>query len=159
MAKLPKIHPFLWFDKEAEEAMTLYTSIFPNSKELSIARYPDSMPGMGGKVMTANFELNGLRVTALNAGPQFKFNEAISLYVETEDQAETDRYWNALIADGGEESMCGWLKDKFGLSWQIIPEALPRLMGNQDRATADRVVQAMLKMKKIIVADLEKAAA
>lgn len=156
-----RIHPFLWFDTQAEEAAKLYTSIFPNSRIKSTVTYPDASPGAasGSTVMTVDFEIDGLPVTALNAGPHFKFNEAISLYVETKDQAETDRYWNALIADGGEESQCGWLKDKFGLSWQIVPEALPRLMSDKDRAKADRVMQAMLKMKKIVVADLEQAAA
>jgi predicted 3-demethylubiquinone-9 3-methyltransferase (glyoxalase superfamily) len=156
MAKLSKIHTFLWFDKEAEEAMELYTSIFRNSKKGTVSRYPASM---GGGVMTAEFEIDGFRLTALNAGPQFKFNEAISLYVDCEDQAEVDDYWHRLTADGGEESQCGWLKDKFGLSWQIIPRRLPELMSDKDRAKADRVMQAMLKMKKIVVADLEKAAA
>jgi predicted 3-demethylubiquinone-9 3-methyltransferase (glyoxalase superfamily) len=151
-----KIHPFLWFDREAEEAAKLYTSIFPNSKIRNTAHYPDSVPGVGGQVMTVDFEIDGLPVTALNAGPHFKFNEAISLYVETRDQAETDRYWNALIADGGEESQCGWLKDKFGLSWQIVPEALPRLMQGP---RGSKVTEAMMKMQKIIVVDLEKAAA
>jgi predicted 3-demethylubiquinone-9 3-methyltransferase (glyoxalase superfamily) len=151
-----KIHPFLWFDTQAEEAAKLYTSIFPNSKVKNTAHYPDSMPGVGGKVLTVDFEIDGLPVTALNAGPHFKFNEAISLYVETKDQAETDKYWNALIANGGEESQCGWLKDKFGLSWQIVPEALPRLMQGPK---GGKVTEAMMKMHKIIVADLEKAAA
>jgi predicted 3-demethylubiquinone-9 3-methyltransferase (glyoxalase superfamily) len=151
------IHPFLWFDTQAEEAATLYTSLFPNSKVLAVAKYPDGAGEMSGKVMTVDFEIAGQRVTALNAGPHFKFNEAISLYVETADQAETDKYWNALIADGGEESQCGWLKDRYGLSWQIVPEALPRLMGDKDRAKGSRVMQAMMQMKKIVVADLEKA--
>ena len=156
-----KIHPFLWFDKEAEEAAKLYTSIFPNSRIKATVTYPDASPGAksGSTVMTVDFEIDGLPVTALNAGPHFKFNEAISLYVETKDQAETDKYWNALIADGGEESQCGWLKDKFGLSWQIVPEALPRLMSDKDQGKASRVMQAMMTMRKIIVADLEKAAA
>ncbi len=153
---MPKIHTFLWFDKEAEEAMNLYCSIFKNSKKLNVARYPDSM---GGGVMTADFEIEGYGITALNAGPQFKFNEAISLYVDCKDQAEVDHYWTALTADGGEPGNCGWLKDKFGLSWQIIPSRLPELMTDKDRAKADRVTQAMLKMHKIVVADLEKAAA
>jgi predicted 3-demethylubiquinone-9 3-methyltransferase (glyoxalase superfamily) len=153
---MPKIHTFLWFDKEADEAMNLYCSIFKNSKKLGVARYPDSM---GGGVMTADFEIDGYRITALNAGPQFKFNEAISLYVETKDQAETDYYWDALTANGGEESNCGWLKDRFGLSWQIIPSRLPELMTDKDRDRANRATQAMLKMVKIVVADLEKAAA
>jgi predicted 3-demethylubiquinone-9 3-methyltransferase (glyoxalase superfamily) len=158
MAKA-KIHPFLWFDSEAEDAMNLYCSVFRDSKPGAVSRYPDSMPGMGGKVMTVEFEIEGLHITALNAGPQFRFNEAISLYVDCEDQAEVDRYWNALIADGGEESMCGWLKDRFGLSWQIIPRRLTELMNSPDRDTANRTVQAMLQMRKIVVADLENAAA
>ncbi len=153
---MPKIHTFLWFDKEAEEAMNLYCSIFKNSKKLSVDRYPQSM---GGGVMTASFEIEGYRITALNAGPQFKFNEAISLYVDCKDQAEVDHYWTALTADGGEPGNCGWLKDRFGLSWQIIPSRLPELMTDKDRAKADRVTQAMLKMHKIVVADLEEAAA
>jgi predicted 3-demethylubiquinone-9 3-methyltransferase (glyoxalase superfamily) len=150
---MPTIHTFLWFDKEAEEAMNHYCSIFKNSKKGSVSRYPAAM---GGNVMTADFEIEGYHITALNAGPHFKFNEAISIYVETKDQAETDYYWNALIANGGEESQCGWLKDKFGLSWQIIPEALPRLMNGPKGGP---VTEAMMKMKKIVVADLEKAAA
>ena len=114
---------------------------------------------MGSGVITADFELEGYRITALNAGPQFKFNEAISLYVDCKDQEEVDYYWNALTADGGEESYCGWLKDKYGLSWQIVPSRLPELMQDKNRARADRVAQAMLKMRKIVVADLEEAAA
>lgn len=155
----PKIHPFLWFDSEAEEAMNFYCSIFRNSKKGGVSRYPEATPGMGGKVMTAEFVLEGLHITALNAGPQFKFNEAISLFVDCDDQAEVDYYWNALTADGGEESMCGWLKDKFGLSWQIVPRRLMELMSDKDRGRANRAVEAMLKMRKIVVADLEKAVA
>jgi predicted 3-demethylubiquinone-9 3-methyltransferase (glyoxalase superfamily) len=153
---MPKIHTFLWFGKEAEEAMNHYCSIFKNSKKHGVDHYPESM---GGGVITANFELEGYRITALNAGPQFKFNEAISLYVDCKDQAEVDYYWNALTANGGEPGNCGWLKDRFGLSWQIIPSRLPELMTDKDRAKADRVTQAMLTMHKIVVADLEKAAA
>jgi predicted 3-demethylubiquinone-9 3-methyltransferase (glyoxalase superfamily) len=151
-----KIHTFLWFDKEAEEAMDLYCSIFRNSRKLGVTRYPEAM---GGGVMTADFEIEGYRITALNAGPQFKFNEAISLYVDCKNQEEVDYYWNALTADGGEESNCGWLKDRFGLSWQIIPSRLPELMTGKNRDRASRATQAMLKMHKIVVADLEKAAA
>ncbi|HHY50397.1 MAG TPA: VOC family protein [Alphaproteobacteria bacterium] len=153
---MPKLSTFLWFDNQAEEAMNFYCSIFPNSRAGAVSRYPESM---GGGVLTADFEIEGYHITALNGGPQFQPSEAFSIYVETRDQEETDRYWNALLADGGEESMCGWLKDKFGVSWQIIPEALPRLMQDEDRARAARVSEAMLKMRKIIVADLEKAAA
>ena len=155
----PKIHPFLWFDTQAEEAMNFYCGVFDNATIGTVNRYPESMPGMGGKVMTAEFDIEGLHITALNAGPQFKFNEAISLYVDCADQAEVDRYWHALIADGGEESMCGWLKDRFGLSWQIVPRQLTELMSDPDREKANRTVQAMLQMRKIVVADLEKAAA
>ncbi len=157
---LPRIHPFLWFDTQAEEAMDLYCSVFRNSKKGKVTRYPDSTPGgLGGKVMTAEFDIEGLHITALNAGPQFKFTEAISLYVDCKDQAEVDYYWNALTADGGEESMCGWLKDKFGLSWQIVPRRLVELISDKDSGKSSRATQAMLQMKKIVVADLEKAAA
>lgn len=153
-----KIHPFLWFETEAEEAMNYYCSVFKDAKKGKVTRFPDAVPGMGGKVVTAEFELFGQRFTALNGKDASRpFSEAISLYVDCEDQAEVDRYWNALTADGGAESMCGWLKDKYGVSWQIIPKALPRLMSDTDRGKADRVMQAMLQMKKIVVADLEKA--
>ena len=115
------------------------------------------MPDMKGKVLAMNFELEGQKYMAINGGPNFPFTEAISLFVSCEDQAEVDRYWTALTADGGKESQCGWLKDRFGLSWQIIPAALPRLLGGPDRASAQRAMQAMLKMKKIDVAGLETA--
>lgn len=154
---MSKIHPFLWFDTEAEEAMNFYCSVFKDAKKGNVTRYPDAVPGLGGKVMVAEFELFGLPFTALNGSERRQFTEAVSFYVDCEDQAEVDRYWNALTADGGEESMCGWLKDKYGVSWQIIPKALPRLMGDKDREKANRVVEAMLKMRKIVVADLEKA--
>ncbi len=153
-----KITPFLWFDNNAEEAIKFYTSLFKDSKITSITKYPDSVPGMGGKVLNAMFELNGQQFMALDGGPMYKFNESFSIYVNCEDQAEVDHLWNKLIADGGEESQCGWLKDKYGLSWQIIPKALGELMGNPDPEKANRVMQCMLKMKKIVVADLEKAA-
>ena len=146
-----KITPFLWFDTQAEEAMNLYVSIFKNSKVLGVT------PGPNGIAQSVNFVLDGQEFIGLNAGPQFKFNESISFLVNCEDQAEVDEYWYKLIADGGEESMCGWLKDKYGLSWQIIPKQLNELMGDPDPVKAQRVVQAMLKMQKIIVADLQKA--
>ena len=146
-----KITPFLWFDDNAGEAMNYYVSIFPNSKVLSSQMMPD------GKVMGVSFVLDGQEFMGMNAGPTFKFNEAISFYVNCEDQAEVDLYWDKLIADGGEESKCGWLKDKFGLSWQIIPKQLGELMGDPDPIKAKRVMDAMLKMQKIIIADLEKA--
>jgi predicted 3-demethylubiquinone-9 3-methyltransferase (glyoxalase superfamily) len=148
---MKKITPFLWFDTQAEEAMNFYVSIFKNSKAGEISRGPD------GTAFTVNFQLDGQDFMALNAGPHHKFNEAISMFVSCEDQAEVDYYWNKLIADGGEESMCGWLKDKYGLSWQIIPKQLGELMGDADPAKAQSVTQAMLQMKKIVVADLQKA--
>lgn len=156
---MQKIHPFLWFDTEAEEAMNLYCSVFRNSKPGSVTRYPEGSPGdMAGKVMTAEFELEGMHVTALNAGPQCKFTEAVSFFVDCADQTEVDHYWQKLTENGGEESMCGWLKDRFGMSWQIVPRRLTELMSDPDKAKAGRVTQAMLQMRKIVIADLEKAA-
>ena len=146
-----KITPFLWFDSQAEEAMNLYVSIFKNSKVNNVSHGPD------GKVFSISFNLNGQEFMGMNAGPHHKFNEAVSFYVDCKDQAEVDEYWNKLIADGGQESQCGWLKDKFGVSWQIIPKQLGELMGDPDPEKAQRTVQAMLKMQKIIVADLQKA--
>lgn len=148
---MKKITPFLWFDTQAEEAMNFYVSLFKNSKVNNISRGPD------GRAFIVSFELDGQEFMALNAGPEFKFNESISMYVDCEDQAEVDYFWNALTADGGEESMCGWLKDKYGLSWQIVPKQLGRLMGAPDPEKSKRVTDAMLKMQKIIVADLQKA--
>src|SRR5512139_111876 len=148
---MKKITPFLWFDTQAEEAMNLYTSVFKNSKILGVNRGPD------GKVQSVNFEIEGQEITGFNAGPQFKFNESISFFVDCKDQAEVDYLWNKLTADGGEESQCGWLKDKFGLSWQIVPAALSRYLSDPDPVKAQRVMQAMLKMRKIVVADLEQA--
>ena len=148
---MKKITPFLWFDAQAEEAMNFYVSLFKNSKVINVSRGPD------GKAFSVAFELDGQEFLGLNAGPQFKFNEAVSMFVNCEDQSEVDHFWNALIADGGEESMCGWLKDKYGLSWQIIPKQLGELMGDPDREKSGRVMQAMLKMKKIIIEDLQQA--
>jgi len=138
------------YNVKAEEAMNYYISIFKNSKVLGVTRGND-------KVQAVDFELEGQRFIAYNAGPEFKFNEAISFFVDCKDQEEVDELWNKLTADGGQESMCGWLKDKYGLFWQIIPSILDKLMRDPDPVKAQRVVQAMLKMKKIIVADLEKA--
>ena len=152
------ITPFLWFDTQAEEAAKLYTSIFPNSRILDITRYGEAGPGPKGSVMTVSFELNGQRFTALNGGPLFKFTEAISFVVNVESQQQVDALWNRLTADGGEESQCGWLKDRFGLSWQITPNALMRLLADPDRAKSQRVMQAMLGMKKIDIGGLERAA-
>ena len=149
---MQKITPFLWYDNNAEEAANFYTSIFKNSKIVS------KMPGPDGKLLGATFILDGQEFQALNGGPMFKFTEAISLFVKCETQKEIDYFWEKFTADGGQESMCGWLKDKFGLSWQIIPPILGELLGDKDRAKAGRVMQAMMKMKKIIIADLQKAA-
>ena len=148
---MQKITPFLWFDSNAEEAMNFYISVFKNSKIIS------TMPGPNGTVMGVSFELDGAEFKAMNAGPRFKFNESISFFVNADTQEEIDHYWECLTADGGEESMCGWLKDKFGLSWQIVPPILGRLLGDPDREKAGRVMQAMMKMKKIIIADLQNA--
>ena len=153
---MQKITPFLWFDGQAEEAAKFYVSLLPNSKILSTTRYGDAGPGPKGQVMTVSFDLAGTRFTALNGGPQFKFNESISFVVNCETQAEIDTLWKKLI-DGGKPSQCGWLKDRFGLSWQIIPTRLPELLQDKDPAKAKRVMEAMLKMTKIELADLEGA--
>jgi predicted 3-demethylubiquinone-9 3-methyltransferase (glyoxalase superfamily) len=155
---MQKITPFLWFDNNAEEAVNLYTSVFKDSKILQTSRYSDAGPGPKGSVMTVSFQLFGLTFTALNAGPHFKFNESISFVVNCENQEEVDYYWNSLTKDGGSESQCGWLKDKFGLSWQIVPTILTKLFANPDPAKSKRVMEVMLKMKKMIIADLENAA-
>jgi len=152
-----KITPFLWFDTRAEEAAQFYTSIFKNSKILHVSRYGDAGPGPKGSVMVVNFQLAGQEFTALNGGPRFTFSEAFSFVVNCENQNEIDEYWSKLTADGGQESMCGWLKDKFGFSWQIVPVQLSKLLGDKDRERAGRVMQAMLKMKKIDIATLERA--
>jgi len=148
---MKKITPFLWFDTQAEEAMNFYVSVFKNAKVLGVT------PGPNGIAQSVNFELEGQEFVGFNAGPQFKFNKSISFFVDCKDQGEVDYFWETLIADGGEESMCGWLKDKYGLSWQIIPSALGELMSDPDPEKAKRVVDAMLKMHKIIVSDLERA--
>jgi predicted 3-demethylubiquinone-9 3-methyltransferase (glyoxalase superfamily) len=146
-----KITPFLWFDGNAEAATNFYLSIFKNSKLLSV------MPGPGGKAMGTTFEIEGQKFHTLNGGPQYKFTPAISLFVNCETQEEVDELWNKLTADGGKPSRCGWLIDKFGLSWQIIPTALPRLLGDKDPVKAGRVMQAMLKMDKIDIKGLQQA--
>jgi predicted 3-demethylubiquinone-9 3-methyltransferase (glyoxalase superfamily) len=155
---MKKITPCLWFDTEGEEAAEFYTSVFPNSKIGEISRYGSAGPRPEGTVMTVSFELDGQEFVALNGGPDFTFNEAVSFQVACEDQDEVDSYWSAL-AEGGEEGPCGWLKDKFGLSWQIIPKRLPELLGDPDPERAQRVMAAMLTMKKIEVDKLERAAA
>jgi len=154
---MQKITPFLWFDGKAEEAIKLYTSVFKNSKIININYWGEGSPFPKGQVMTGTFELDGQQFYAFDAGPQFKFTEATSFYVNCETQEEIDHFWNKLTADGGQESMCGWLKDKFGISWQIIPPILPKMLGDKDPGKAGRAMQAMMKMKKIIIADLEKA--
>jgi len=153
-----KITPCLWFDTEGEEAAEFYTSVFPNSRILDVARYGEAGPRTAGTVMTVSFELDGKQFVALNGGPDFTFNEAISFQVSCEGQEEVDAYWSKL-SDGGEEGPCGWLKDRFGVSWQIVPTALPRLLADPDRERAQRAMAAMLKMKKIEIAELERAAA
>ncbi len=154
---MQKITTFLWFNDNAEEAVNLYTSIFKNSKILETARYGDAGPGPKGSVMTMRFQLEGQEFVALNGGPIFHFTEAISLYVNCETQQEVDALWNKLIANGGQESRCGWLKDKFGLSWQIIPSALTRMITDKDPAKSRRAMQAMLTMAKIDIAKLDAA--
>ena len=152
-----KIVPCLWFDDRIEEAAKFYTSVFPDAKITHTSRYGDAGPLPKGKVLTMMFELAGQEFMGLNGGPQFKFSEAISFFVRCETQKEVDHYWTKLTADGGAESMCGWLKDKFGLSWQIVPNALPRYLTDKDAKKAERVMQAMLQMKKIDIAALDRA--
>jgi len=151
-----KITPFLWFDHQAEEAATFYVSIVKNSKIVSVARYGDAGPGPKGSVMTVVFELGGQQFIALNGGPQFKFTEAVSFVINCEAQLEVDELWEKL-SSGGRKDRCGWLKDKFGLSWQIVPAILGRLMQDKDREKSKRVMQAMLKMDKLNVEGLQQA--
>jgi len=153
---MPKISPFLWFDRQAEEAANFYIKIFKNSKILNITRYGEAGPGPKGSVMTIEFTLDGQEFIALNGGPHFKFNEAISFSVDCKTQEEVDLYW-AKLSEGGEEQPCGWLKDKFGLSWQVNPTILGEMLGDPDPQKAERVTEAMLKMKKIDIAALKKA--
>lgn len=153
---MQKITPFLWFDGQAEEAMNFYTSIFKNSKVLNVSRYGEAGPGPAGTVMAATFELDGVQFSVLNGGPEYKFTEAISFLVNCKDQKEVDELW-AKLTEGGEEGPCGWLKDKFGVSWQIVPTALGEMLSDPDPARAGRVVEAMLKMKKIEVPVLQQA--
>jgi predicted 3-demethylubiquinone-9 3-methyltransferase (glyoxalase superfamily) len=153
---MQKITPFLWFDDKAEEAMNFYVSIFKNSKVGTVARYGDAGPGPKGTVMSATFELDGQDFFALNGGPLFKFTEAISFFVNCETQQEVDELWQKLSA-GGQKSRCGWLKDKYGLSWQIIPTVLGKMLGDKDPAKAKRVMEAMLQMEKIDISRLKQA--
>jgi predicted 3-demethylubiquinone-9 3-methyltransferase (glyoxalase superfamily) len=155
--ELKKITTFLTFKDQAEEAAKLYTSIFKNSRIVSTSRYGEGGPVPKGGVMSANFELDGQEFIALNGGPSFTFSEGMSLYVDCEDQAEVDMYWKKL-SEGGSEGRCGWLTDRFGVSWQVIPRVLPQLLGDPDPAKAGRAMNAMLQMSKIDVAQLEQAA-
>jgi predicted 3-demethylubiquinone-9 3-methyltransferase (glyoxalase superfamily) len=150
------ITPFLWFDDQAEEAMNFYVSIFKNSKVLSVTRYGDAGPASKGTVMTTRFQLEGQEFVALNGGPLFKFTEAISFVVNCETQEEVDEFWEKL-AEGGEKSRCGWLKDKFGLSWQIVPTVLGEMLGDKDTEKSQRVMKAMLQRDKIDIEDLKRA--
>lgn len=153
---MQKITPFLWFNNNAEEAMNHYTSIFKNSKIVSVSRYGEAGPGLKGTVMTGTFEIEGQQFYVLNGGPQFKFTEAISLFVNCETQDEVDELW-AKLSEGGEESRCGWLKDKFGLSWQIVPAILGKLLNSPDKEKSKRAMQAMMQMGKLDIAALQKA--
>lgn len=161
---MPRITPWLWFDMNAEDAARFYTTIFPNSKIGQVTRYLEGAPTGGdmqippGTVMTVEFYLDGQVFYGLNGGPQFPFTEAVSFQIDCADQEETDYYWNALTADGGEESECGWLKDKFGVSWQVVPRRLDELLVDPDPDVARRVTAAMLTMRRIDVAALEAAA-
>jgi predicted 3-demethylubiquinone-9 3-methyltransferase (glyoxalase superfamily) len=153
---MPRIVPNLWFDMDAEEAVEFYLSIFPNSRVIARSPYTESGPGPTGQTMVVDFELDGQPFSAINGGPQFTFDEAVSFLVECEDQAEVDRYWDALLAGGGQESQCGWLKDRFGLSWQVVPKGMAEMMEG-DPAAIDRAVQAMLGMVKLDLAALQAA--
>jgi len=153
---MQKITPFLWFDKQAEEAMNFYTSIFKDSKIKKISRYPEGSPGPAGTVMTASFELNGQEFIVLNGGPQFHFTEAISFVVNCETQDEVDNFWGKL-SEGGQKSQCGWLKDKYGLSWQIVPNALGAMLSDKDPEKAKRVMMALMQMSKLDIKTLKQA--
>jgi predicted 3-demethylubiquinone-9 3-methyltransferase (glyoxalase superfamily) len=158
---MPKVTSFLWFDSQAEEAVKLYTSIFKNSKVGRILRYMEQTAEKTGRpvgsVLTVEFEIEGQKFVALNGGPQFKFNESVSFVVNCETQEEVDYFWEKLTADGGQESQCGWLKDKFGLSWQVVPTVLIDMLHDNDSEKADRVTKAMLQMQKIDIEPLKDA--
>ena len=154
---MPTIVPNLWFDTQAEEAAQFYTSVFPNSRITSVSYYPEGGPGPAGSVLTVDFELDGQRYTALNGGPEFTFTEAVSLSIDCQTQEEVDAYWEKLT-DGGQESRCGWLKDRFGLSWQVVPAGMEELMTDPDPERAARAMQAMMGMTKIDLAAMRAAA-
>jgi predicted 3-demethylubiquinone-9 3-methyltransferase (glyoxalase superfamily) len=149
--------PFLWFDDQAEEATSFYVSVFPNSKVVSTTRYGAAGPGPEGSVMTTQFQLDGQDFIALNGGPIYKFTEAVSFTVSCETQAEVDRFWDQLTAGGGQPGPCGWLKDKYGLSWQIVPTILPKLLADKDAAKSERAMAAMMKMGKLEIDTLKRA--
>ena len=153
---MPKITPFLWFDTQAEEAAEFYVSIFKDSRILDVSRYGEAGPGLAGSVLTVRFELDGQEFLALNGGPQYTFTEAVSFLVDCENQGEVDEFWEKL-SEGGEQGPCGWLKDKYGLSWQVPPTVLGRMLTDPDPDKRNRVMQAMLQMKKIDIAELQEA--
>ncbi|TSD96632.1 VOC family protein [Skermania sp. ID1734] len=155
---MPAIIPNLWFDDQAEQAAGFYVSIFPNSRILEVTNYPEVGPGPAGAVMSVSFEIDGQPFIAINGGPEFHFTEAVSLEIPCDTQEEVDRYWNALIADGGQESQCGWLKDKYGLSWQVVPTGMSDLFRGPDPQKVNRAMKAMLGMRKIDIAELRRAA-
>ncbi|GLF95023.1 VOC family protein [Streptomyces yaizuensis] len=155
---MPRIIPNLWFDTQGEEAATFYCSVFPNSRITRVTHYGEVGPRPAGTVLTVDFELDGHPYTAINGGPEFTFDEAVSLLIECEDQEEVDRYWRLLTADGGQESQCGWLKDRYGFSWQVAPRGLDDLLQDPDPARADRAMRAMLGMWKLDLAALQAAA-
>lgn len=154
---MQRITPFLWFDNNAEEAMNFYVSIFPNSKVVRVTRYGDGGPGPAGTVMTVDFELDGEEFVGLNGGPKDKFNWAVSFVVNCETQEEVDYYWEKLSADGGEKSRCGWVRDKFGLWWQVTPTILTEMIGDKDPEKTNRVMQAMMTMDKIEIEPIKQA--
>ena len=154
---MQKITPFLWFDNQAEEAVDYYVSVFKDARKGDVLRYTSAGPGPEGAVLTVSFTLFGQELVALNGGPQFKFTEAVSFVINCETQKEVDYYWETLTKDGGEESMCGWLKDKYGLSWQVTPVALLKMISDKNTKKADAAMQAMMKMKKLDLPTLQKA--
>ena len=156
---MPRITPNLWFDKQSNDAAEFYVSVFPNSKITNVTYYNDAGPVPAGTVLTVDFELDGQEFTAINGGPQFTFDEAVSFLINCADQNEVDYYWAKLTEDGGEESQCGWLKDKFGVSWQVVPGGMAEVLNDPDSERAQRAMKAMLGMKKIDVAALKAAAA
>ena len=155
---MPRIVPNLWFDTQGLEAAEFYCSVFPNSRIVSVAHYPEGTPGQAGEVMTVEYELDGQRYVHINGGPQFTFSEAVSFQIDCADQAEVDYYWEKLLDGGGEEGQCGWLKDRYGFSWQVVPAGMDELFSDPDQGRAQRAMQAMLQMRKLDVEALRRAA-